>query len=115
MLPFEHETNTVGAASSGFAEEEQEHGLQKCSGWTGSSELFFLVSCSKKKLFFGPQVPACMTVGAGLLGALPFHAWNVAALAPNTRRTGFLVLFWCGAKSRRRGLLNFFFSGGVVD
>jgi len=65
--------------------------------------------------FFGPQVPAGMTVGAGLLGALPFHAWTVATLAPNTRRTGFLVLFWCGAKSRRRGLLNFFFSGEVVD
>ena len=68
---------------------------------------FFFGQLLKKKN--GPQVPACMTVGAGLLGALPFHAWTVATLAPNTRRTGFLVLFWCGAKSRRRGLLNFFF------
>jgi len=67
---------------------EEEHGYRSTGAVVGQVPLDF----------FGPQVPAGMTVGAGLLGALPFHAWNVAALAPNTRRT---VFWW--SKLRHSG------------
>ena len=45
--------------------------------------------------FFGPQVPAGMTVGAGLLGALPFHAWTVGLLLHWRQILGVLAFWWC--------------------